>query len=218
MKILSIFSGGLDSTALIAVLAAAGHQLRSISINYGQRHRREIDHAVQVAARLHIPHEIVDLSNLGAILTGSSQTDTALDVPSGHYTDQSMRITVVPNRNMIFLAVATGRALSLGFEAVAFGAHRGDHAIYPDCRAEFVAAMQNALQCCDYSSIKLITPFLNYSKAEIVQAGAAAGAPFELTYSCYRGGEKHCGTCGTCVERKEAFALANVADPTNYQS
>ena len=137
--------------------------------------------------------------------------------PDGHYTDESMKATVVPNRNMLFLAVAASWAIAQGAAAVAYAAHAGDHAIYPDCRPEFVRAMSAALGLADWRQLELATPFINWDKGQIVRRGAELGVPFEKTWSCYRGGTAHCGTCGTCVERREAFSQAGIADPTIYE-
>lgn len=128
-----------------------------------------------------------------------------------------MKLTVVPNRNMILLALAGAWAVSTKSEAIAYAAHAGDHAIYPDCRPEFAEAMQGALLLCDWHPVRIARPFLAMSKADLVKLGAELGVPFALTWSCYKGGDKHCGKCGTCVERREAFELAGVPDPTKYQ-
>ena len=127
-----------------------------------------------------------------------------------------MKSTVVPNRNMIFLAIATGHALSINADQIAYAAHSGDHAIYPDCRNEFADAMSAAIRLADRKSIDLIRPFVNWTKADIVRRAAELSVPLDQTWSCYTGGEEHCGRCGTCIERREAFDLASVDDPTVY--
>ncbi len=217
-----IASGGLDSTTLIYHLQAQGTQLRLLSFDYGQLHRRELDCARQIARVLGIPQHLVDLRPVGTLLTGSALTDPGVAVPDGHYTDESMRATVVPNRNALMLDVAVAVAVSTGCDAVAFGAHSGDHAIYPDCRPEFVDAFTTSARIANEGFIagefRVLAPFLRWSKADIVGAGARYGVPFERTWSCYRGGARHCGTCGTCTERREAFQLAGVADPTCYRA
>jgi len=139
-------------------------------------------------------------------------------VPDGHYEDENMKQTVVPNRNMIMLSVAIGHAVAEEFDAVAYAAHGGDHAIYPDCRPEFANAVAQCALLCDWRQIELLRPFINMTKADIAARGAELGVPFDLTWSCYKGREKHCGTCGTCVERREAFQLGSVSDPTEYES
>lgn len=216
MRTVAIFSGGLDSTVLVEQLRAAGDEVLALSLDYGQRHRKELEFAQATAARLQIEWRLADLRALAPLLAGSSLTSPDIAVPHGHYAEASMKATVVPNRNMIMLAVAAGWALSRQCQRVAYGAHAGDHTIYPDCRPEFVAAMQRALGLADWQPLELHCPFLNLTKADIVRAGARLAVDFSQTWSCYEGGGLHCGACGTCVERREAFALAGVTDPTAY--
>ncbi|MGH3869136.1 MAG: 7-cyano-7-deazaguanine synthase QueC [Pseudonocardiaceae bacterium] len=215
-----IASGGLDSTTVAYQLVAKGSCVSLLSFDYGQRHRKELDFAKRIAELLGSTHDVVDLSGLGPLLGGSALTDSALSVPDGHYTDSSMRATVVPNRNMIMLSIAVGAAVAAGADAVAFGAHAGDHPIYPDCRPQFFDLLgQTALAANEgflADGFQLLAPFLRASKADIVRSAAELGVPVELTWSCYKGGEIHCGTCGTCTERIEAFALAGTPDPTVY--
>ncbi len=215
MRSILLYSGGLDSTTLLFDLRAAGHEVRCLAVNYGQRHGRELQAARAIAERLHVPFRVADLASIQPLLAGSALTGD-VDVPHGHYTDESMKLTVVPNRNMIMLSIAIGWAVSLKFDAVAYAAHAGDHAIYPDCRPEFVAAMEQAASLADWHRVRIERPFMHLTKADIVSRGAELGVPFELTWSCYEGGQVHCGRCGTCVERREAFAAAGVADPTRY--
>ncbi|MCB1120019.1 MAG: 7-cyano-7-deazaguanine synthase, partial [Verrucomicrobiae bacterium] len=137
-------------------------------------------------------------------------------VPHGHYEEENMKSTVVPNRNMILLSVATGWAVSLKADCVSYAAHAGDHAIYPDCREEFADALDKTMRLADWQEIYLNRPFVSWTKADIVRRGAELNVPFEKTWSCYEGGDQHCGRCGTCIERREAFHLAGVADPTEY--
>lgn len=217
MNVVVIFSGGMDSTTLLYELREAGHAVKAISFDYGQRHRVELDRAAAIAAAAEVSYECIDLRALGAVIAGqSSQLNAAVEVPDGHYSEESMKATVVPNRNMIMLAVAVGHAISIDYQAVAYGAHAGDHAIYPDCRREFVDAMRHAIALCDWQKVELMTPYVDKSKSDICVIGAALQVPFDQTWSCYKGGKVHCGRCGTCVERKEAFALADVIDPTEY--
>lgn len=216
-RCLVVLSGGMDSAALLARLLADGRICEALTVDYGQRHAREIRAAADVAAHYGVPHAIARLPGLAAVLSGSSQTDPAVAVPHGHYADPTMRVTVVPNRNMILLAVAAGAAIARGCGAVAYAAHAGDHAIYPDCRPEFADALDVALRLCHYDGgVALERPFLGMSKADIARLGHELGVPFDLTWSCYEGRGVHCGRCGTCVERREAFVLAGVADPTVY--
>jgi 7-cyano-7-deazaguanine synthase len=218
MKTLVICSGGLDSVTL-AYLVAAQHELSAIvSFDYGQRHQKEVEYARLCAESLGAPYHLIDITSIGEVLTGSSLTDD-IDVPDGHYAEHSMKSTVVPNRNTIMLSIAFGMAVSTCADTVAAAVHSGDHFIYPDCRPEFIdsfAAMQKlALQ--DLAEIELFTPFIHRSKADIVRSGANLQVPFADTWSCYKGREVHCGRCGTCVERREAFHLAGVTDPTEYK-
>jgi 7-cyano-7-deazaguanine synthase len=215
-----IFSGGLDSTTLAYWLASQGARLTLLSVDYGQRHARELACARRIAAGLRAVHHVADLRAAGELLGGSALTSRAVQVPDGHYTDASMRTTVVPNRNALLLDLATGLAVSSGAGAVAYGAHSGDHAIYPDCRPEFVAAYQQMARIANAgflpADFTVLAPFISMTKAGIVSLAAQLGVPAGQTWSCYRGGDAHCGTCGTCTERREAFAAAGIADPVLY--
>ena len=216
-------SGGLDSSVMAHLLHAQGHALHAVSFDYGQRHRRELDFARAMAADLGAPWELVDLQAAGVtrFLSGSALTDAAVEVPEGHYADESMRATVVPNRNAMMLAIACCLAGSSRAGAVALAVHGGDHPIYPDCRPEFVGAfeaMERLAMAGMADDLRILAPFVEMNKADIVKVGAGLGVPFERTWSCYNGRELHCGRCGTCYERREAFALAGVEDPTQYES
>lgn len=200
---------------LLAHLRAEGREVHCLSVDYGQRHRRELEAARAICAHYGVDHRLADLRAL-APLFGSNALTGGVKVPEGHYEEESMKATVVPNRNMLLISVATAWAVSLRAESVAYGAHGGDHAIYPDCRPEFAEALDRAVRLADWHEVRLERPFVKMDKAAIVRRGAELGAPFSLTWSCYVGGERHCGKCGTCVERKEAFRLAGVADPTDY--
>lgn len=215
-----VLSGGVDSTTLAFLLARRGIRLVLVSVDYGQRHRVELQAARRVASLLRCPHHVVDLSGLAPLLAGSALTDAAVAVPDGHYEAETMRATVVPHRNALLLDVAVAAAVAAGADTVAYGAHGGDHAIYPDCRSEFVEAYRRMVQVANEGHLpegfQVVAPFLPLSKTDIVRLGSDAGVPFAATWSCYRGGSVHCGTCGTCVERREAFILAGVPDPTIY--
>lgn len=217
MKTILILSGGLDSAVLLYRLLADGDTVAALSVDYGQRHRRELACARALCGRLGVEHREADLSGLRPLLAGSSQTDDAVPVPHGHYEAETMKLTVVPNRNMLMLSAAAAWAISRRADRVAYAAHGGDHAIYPDCRPGFVAALAAALGLADWHPLGLFAPYLGVSKADIVAEGARLGVPFAGTWSCYEGGAVHCGRCGTCVERREAFALAGVPDPTPYR-
>ena len=217
MKAMIVCSGGLDSVTLAYKVAAEAEITSLVSFNYGQRHDKELDYAARCAKNLNVPHHIIDISNVGAQLTGSALTDD-VDVPDGHYAEDSMKITVVPNRNAIMLTIAYGMAASQGADTVAIAVHGGDHFIYPDCRPDFIEqfAKMQKMAMDGYADVDLYSPFLHGSKADIVTAGTAVNVPYEDTWSCYKGGDKHCGRCGTCVERQEAFSDAGVTDPTDY--
>jgi 7-cyano-7-deazaguanine synthase len=217
MKTVLVYSGGLDSTVLLYDLLAMGDEVIAITFDYGQRHFRETLSARRIAAKKSIEHRVMGLTALRCILAGSSQTSSAIEVPEGHYTEESMKATVVPNRNMIMLSIAAGCAISREFDQVAFAAHSGDHAIYPDCRENFVRQLEQALLLADWRKVFLFAPYLTITKQAIVARGAELGVPFGETWSCYKGGREHCGKCGTCVERREAFALSGVTDPTTYE-
>ncbi|MFD4479869.1 7-cyano-7-deazaguanine synthase QueC [Streptomyces sp. NPDC058471] len=215
-----IFSGGIDSTTAAFQLAVNGARLTLLSVNYGQQHQVELRHAADLAAVLQAPHHVIDLRSLGTLLRGSALTDDSVNVPDGHYTSSSMRSTVVPHRNALMLDLAVAVALGQGADAVVFGAHAGDHPIYPDCRPSFVTAYTEMVHVANEGfrpkGFQVLAPFLTRTKADIVRIGSGLGVPYERTWSCYKGGDRHCGTCGTCVERREAFTLAEVPDPTRY--
>jgi 7-cyano-7-deazaguanine synthase len=219
-KVVCAFSGGLDSTVLAASYKESDFDLVLVSVDYGQRHVKELQAAVEIAATLKARHILLPMGCLRDALAGSSLTSADVAVPDGHYTDESMKATVVPNRNAILLSICWGVAVSVGAETVATGVHSGDHPIYPDCRPEFIGVLEHALRLgtagLTPKPIGLAAPFSQWTKAHIVKHGASILAPLRMTWSCYKGGERHCGTCGTCVERKEAFKLAGVHDPTEY--
>ena len=215
-KTVTIHSGGMDSTVLLYQLLNAGDDVLALSIDYGQRHKKELEFARSLCKDLGVEHRIADLTSLTPLLAGSSLTSPEIEVPEGHYAEDNMKATVVPNRNMILLSVATGWAISAGAESVSYAAHSGDHAIYPDCREEFAEGMNHVMGLADWQKVALDRPFVSLTKADIVKLGSELGVPFERTWSCYKGGELHCGRCGTCVERREAFYLAGIDDPTIY--
>lgn len=220
-KAIAIVSGGLDSVTLAYLLHAEGYELHLLSFDYGQRHKKELAYAERCAERLSAAFDIVDLSSIGRFLTGSALTD-AIPVPDGHYAASNMAITVVPNRNAMMLSVAYAVAVAEKAQIVAIGVHAGDHFIYPDCRPEFITSFNSmqrlAVEGFGDPHLKLEAPFVHLGKHQIVQLGTALHVPYADTWSCYKGGEKHCGTCGTCFERKEAFELAGVPDPTAYEA
>lgn len=213
-----VLSGGMDSTTLMAVYADNGDQLSAITINYGQRHLREVDAARDVARYYGATHCVVDLPDLARVLSGSSLTDTRVAVPLGHYAAPTMAATVVPNRNAILANVAVGYAVAQKADRVALGVHAGDHPIYPDCRPEFIDALRDCVKVATagYHTPDIEAPFVGISKTAVCSLGVALHAPLGISWSCYQGGDLHCGQCGTCTERIEAFAEAGYADPTQY--
>ena len=219
MKTLAVCSGGLDSVSLAYQLANHCELAHIVSFDYGQRHKKELDFARQCAEDLKISYDLIDISSVGKAISNSALTGK-ITVPDGHYTAKNMNVTIVANRNPIMLTIAFGLAANLKLDAVAIAVHGGDHFIYPDCRREFTESFANMQKfaLADYASIKLQTPYIDMSKAQIVATGEQYNVPFSQTWSCYKGGEIHCGTCGTCVERQEAFAIACVDDPTTYQN
>ena len=216
MNIIAIVSGGVDSVTLAYHLNAEGHTLHLLSFDYGQRHSKELRFAGYHARQLDAYHDILDLGCMASVWLGNALTDD-VPVPSGDYTPESLAVTVVPNRNALMIAVAYALAVTDNDDAVAIGVHSGDHAIYPDCRPEYITAMERAMQLGTDTTIQLLAPFIHKSKTEIVQLGDRLGVPYEHTWSCYKGGAVHCGECSTCVERKHAFKEAGVDDPTTYQ-
>jgi len=218
-QVIVVYSGGLDSTTLLYHLKAAGSELRALSVNYGQRHLvRELSAASTITSLLGIEHRTVDLRSLVGLLGSNSLTDHTVSVPAGEYSPTTIAVTAVPNRNMVLLSVAIAWAVSLRFEAVAFGAHGGEYTTYPDCQPAFAAAMDRAARVCHDTPIQVLAPFVLLDKARIVRRGAELGVPFDMTWSCYNGGEKHCGKCGTCIDRRSGFVKAGVTDPTIYEN
>jgi 7-cyano-7-deazaguanine synthase len=217
MKVLAVASGGMDSTTLCYKLAADQMLEGVVSFDYGQRHRKELDCAARIASNLGVSHDVIDLSAVGKHLGGSALTDD-IDVPDGHYAEDNMRITVVPNRNQIMLSIAAGIAVARRCDAVATAVHAGDHTIYPDCRTEFIESLDATTQLAteSFGDVRVLAPFVTIDKTAIAQIGDELGVPWADTWTCYKGGDVHCGKCATCVERQEAMHLAGVHDPTEY--
>lgn len=211
-----ILSGGMDSVTLL--YDKAERIALAVSFDYGSNHNaREIEMAALHCEKLDIEHLIIPLGFMGEYFK-SSLLEGADAIPSGHYAADNMKSTVVPFRNGIMLSVAAGLAESRGLRHVMMANHGGDHTIYPDCRPEFVNAMNEAIKTGTFPGITLLSPYVDMTKGEIALRGKQLGVDYSLTYSCYRGGELHCGTCGTCVERKEALAFAGIDDPTRYEN
>ena len=216
MKILFILSGGLDSTTALYELRQEHEVVEALTFDYGQRHRREIASAQRICEILELPHRTIDISNLNELLQGSSLTSPQIATPHGHYREETMKQTFVPNRNAIMINIAAGYAISRKIYGLGLGVHAGDHYIYPDTRPEFIASQEQTLSLANECEFKLIAPFLHAHKSDIVARGHALGVPFEHTWTCYEGGKKPCGQCGSCTSRLEAFAKNNLTDPLVY--
>jgi 7-cyano-7-deazaguanine synthase len=216
MKVLHVYSGGLDSTVLLAQLLKEKNEVRCLNFYYGSNHNEMERNAAQAITKKY--NVQLDEINLDFIKEHfkSSLLSGAKAIPEGHYQAENMRSTVVPFRNGIMLSIAVGFAESIGMEAVSIASHAGDHYIYPDCRPQFNTAMEDAVREGTEKRIKLLTPFFMSTKTDIAKLGAKLKAPMFLSYSCYRGGQEHCGTCGACNERKEAFKEAGIVDETGY--
>jgi len=214
-------SGGIDSTTLLYSSVKKGFDVDCITFNYGQKHSKEIDSALKVSNALGVPHRVIDLSGLRELLSGSALTDANVDIPevpetAEHY--DTLKSTIVPNRNAIFLAIAVGYAVSKSADNVFFGAHHSDRGVYPDCRREFVESFQTAERLATANpDLNIRAPFVAMDKSQIVKLGAGLGVPFKETWSCYKGGRVHCGVCSSCRERKRAFLESGVPDPTGYE-
>lgn len=210
-----LLSGGMDSTTALAHALRDADPTRSLGIfvNYGQRHIVERDAARQVADWYGVNLVTLDLTGYGASVS-SALTDPRVEVPHGHYADDNMAITVVPNRNATMLSAAAGIASQAGARHLYTAVHAGDHAVYADCRPDFITALSRAtvLSC----GVEIVAPFVHMTKTDIATVGDRLGVPYHLTWSCYEGGALHCGQCGTCIERHEAFRDAGLDDPTRY--
>lgn len=210
-----IVSGGMDSITLL-------HDYKDrialgISFDYGSNHNvKEIPFAELHCKRLGIKHITIPLEFMHKYFK-SSLLEGADAIPEGHYEDENMKSTVVPFRNGIMLAIAAGIAESNGLDHVMIANHGGDHAIYPDCRPEFISAMSSATSAGSYNGVTVIAPYTSITKGDIARRGKELGIDYTETWSCYKGGDKHCGKCGTCVERKEALRDAGIEDLTEYE-
>lgn len=211
----------MDSVTLAYFVAKATKRVEQhfLSFNYGQRHVKELNCACLIAKQLNCKHDIIDLRSVTHLLTGSALTDTkAVEMPEGFYAEENMRLTVVPNRNAMMLSVAWAVGISEKADVIHFGAHAGDHFIYEDCRLEFVDLLSKAFRSGthgDYPTL-IDAPFLSINKTEILRIGLKLKVPYELTWTCYKGGEIACGVCGSCQERLEAFHVNGMEDPLPY--
>lgn len=217
MKTLVLLSGGMDSVTALHWARQEHEVVGAVSFDYGAKHNhREIPLAAWHCAQSGVKHDIIDLDFVNRLFA-SDLLKSGGEVPEGHYADETMKRTVVPFRNGIMLAIACGFAESREAEALVIAAHAGDHTIYPDCREPFMQGMAAAMREGTYARIELLSPFIHLDKAGIAKLGASLGVDYGKTWSCYKGGDLHCGKCGTCVERIEAFALAGLDDPTLYE-
>lgn len=211
-----VVSGGMDS---ITLLYDKKEEIAlAVTFDYGSKHNaREIAWAKVHCGRLGIRHIVIKLDFMQKYFT-SSLLEGGDEIPEGHYADENMKSTVVPFRNGIMLSVAAGIAESNGLKKILIANHGGDHTIYPDCRPEFIGAMDRAIANGTYKDVRIDAPYTNITKADIAKKGKRLGIDYSETWSCYKGGERHCGKCGTCIERKEAMALAGIDDRTEYES
>lgn len=213
-----ILSGGMDSAVLLAYLKYLHLDIYALSFNYGSKHnKKELAKGKQLARDFGIWHKIVSLDFFQELYS-SSLLNGGADIPDGHYEDESMKQTVVPFRNGIFLSVAVGLAESMEISHVALGSHSGDHPIYPDCRPDFTESFSRAAQRGTYQQISVLSPFQSMDKRDIADLGRGLNLDFKRTWTCYKGGEKHCGSCGACSERKYALRYDEGLDPTEYMA
>ena len=218
MKTVVLLSGGMDSVTALHWARQEHEVVGAVSFDYGAKHNhREIPLAAWHCADSGVKHDIIDLDFVNQLFA-SDLLKSGGEVPEGHYADENMKRTVVPFRNGIMLSIACGLAESREAEALVIAAHAGDHTIYPDCREPFMQGMAAAMREGTYAQIELLRPFIHLDKAGIAKLGDNLGVNYGKTWSCYKGGDLHCGKCGTCVERIEAFALAGIPDPTIYES
>ncbi len=215
-RVVVLLSGGMDSVTALYDAREHHEVVAALSFEYGSRHNhRELPLAAWHCERLAVAHRVIPLGFVGELFQ-SSLLKSGGPIPDGHYEEATMKQTVVPFRNGIMLAIAAGYAESVEATALVIAAHAGDHAIYPDCREEFMSAMGAAIRLGTYAQLDVLRPFIELTKAQIARRGVELGIDFTRTWSCYKGGEVHCGACGTCVERREAFQRAGLVDPTTY--
>jgi 7-cyano-7-deazaguanine synthase len=216
MNVVVLCSGGMDSVTALYWAKREHDVVAAVSFDYGAKHNaREIPFAAGHARALAVRHELITLDFVDRLFA-SDLLKSGGEIPEGHYAAENMKRTVVPFRNAIMLSIAAGFAESAGAGGLVIAAHGGDHAIYPDCREDFMRAMGDAMRLGTYAQVQLLRPFIALNKAQIAAEGDRLGVDYRQTWSCYKGGTVHCGRCGTCVERREAFAVAGLPDPTIY--
>ncbi|WP_249976950.1 7-cyano-7-deazaguanine synthase QueC [Vreelandella olivaria] len=213
-----IYSGGMDSYTVLHRAIREGINVHALSFDYGQRHARELATARFVCQQFDVPHQVVDIRAIHSLIDNSALTSPDIKMPAGDYAADNLRATVVPNRNMILLSLAIAKAVNIGAERVDYGAHGGDHILYPDCRPEFVDAMNHVAGIANFEPVTLHAPYLQSSKADILREGLAMGLDYRHTWTCYEGRQLACGQCGSCRERLAAFAANNADDPLQYET
>lgn len=207
----------MDSFTALNKAVQDGFEVYALSFNYGQKHSKELDYARTVCQELELKHKILNITSISGLFTSSSLVSEKIDVPDGHYEEENMKSTVVPNRNMILISLAIGYAVDIGAEGVWYGAHSGDHTIYPDCRPEFVRIMDQASKKANFAQVYVHAPYLETDKIGILKDGMLMNLDYSRTWTCYKGREHACGTCGSCVERLEAFQKNSIQDPLTYE-
>lgn len=211
-----IYSGGMDSYTVLHRAIREGYRVHALSFNYGQRHARELDVAATVCSDLDIPHQVVDIRAIHQLIGNSALTDSARDMPTGDYAGDNLKATVVPNRNMILLSLAIGHAVNIDASVCFYGAHGGDHVLYPDCRPAFVSRMNDVAAIANFEPVEIKAPYLERTKADILRDGLDMKLDYAMTWTCYLGEAKACGECGSCRERLQAFAHWGLQDPLPY--
>ncbi len=220
-KVVTILSGGVDSSTLLYKLANDGHEVYALTFIYGQKHSKEVEAARKIALARGVAHKVVDISGLSDVLAASALINAVIPIPevpetAEHY--DTLKTTIVPNRNAIFLSIAVAYGVSMGANGIFYGAHFSDRGVYPDCRKEFVEAFTSAERLATANSdLSIVAPFVDMTKRDVVALGVRLKVPYELTWSCYKGSQKHCGACSSCRERKRAFQESGVPDPTVYE-
>lgn len=217
-KVIVLLSGGMDSVTAFYDALDKYNVVAALSFDYGSKHNhKEIPFALYHADKNAVPHRLITIGFVNDLFK-SELLQSGGEIPDGHYAADNMKQTVVPFRNGIMLAIAAGFAESVEAEGLVIAAHSGDHAIYPDCREEFMRAMSDAIHHGTYAHVDVLRPFISMDKTQIAAHGQKLGVDYSKTWSCYKGRDIHCGTCGTCVERREAFINSGVPDPTVYEN
>ncbi|SFH45505.1 7-cyano-7-deazaguanine synthase QueC [Modicisalibacter xianhensis] len=215
-KAVVIYSGGMDSYTVLHKSLREGFEVHALSFHYGQRHARELKVAEQVCLDLDIPHRLIDIRAIHSLMDGSALTDTERAMPQGEYGQDNLTATMVPNRNMVLLSLAIAHAVNIGASICFYGAHGGDHVLYPDCRPEFVDKMNDVAAIANFDPVRIEAPYLHSDKASILADGLSMGLDYARTWTCYLGEELACGQCGSCRERLAAFAANRLTDPLRY--